>query len=303
MTRRGWLLFLAMGLIWGIPYLLIKVAVSDLSPITLVFFRTTLGALLLLPLAAARGGLAPLLPRWKFVLAYTLAEVALPWVLLSDAERHLTSSLTGLLVAAVPFVGVILSWLTGAADRFDVRRLIGLVVGFIGVAALVGLDVSGSDLTAVGEVALVAIGYAVGPFIIARRLSDLPGMGVVAVSLTLPAIAYAPFALYHLPRAIPRVEVILSIAVLGVVCTAIAFLVFFALIAEVGSVRATMITYVNPAVALVLGVVLLREPFTVGAAIGFALILAGLFLATRRTQPRRSDRNQGQPLAEIGGRP
>jgi drug/metabolite transporter (DMT)-like permease len=216
------------------------------------------------------------------VIAYTLAEVALPWVLLSDAERHLTSSLTGLLIAAVPFVGVILSWMTGATDRFDARRLAGLVIGFLGVAALVGLNVSGSDVTAIGELSLVAIGYAVGPMIIARRLSDVPGMGVVAISLTLPAIAYAPFALLHLPGSMPSLDVLLAIAVLGVVCTAVAFLVFFALIAEVGSVRATMITYINPAVALGLGVVLLHEPFTVRAALGFLLILAGLFLATRR---------------------
>jgi len=144
MTRRGWALFAAMCLIWGIPYLLIKVAVGSLSPVTLVFFRTLLGGLLLLPLAAARGSLRPLLPKWKVLVAYTVAEVALPWLLLSDAERRLTSSLTGLLLAAVPFVGVLLSWLTGAADRFDARRLFGLVVGFIGVAALVGLNVSGS---------------------------------------------------------------------------------------------------------------------------------------------------------------
>jgi drug/metabolite transporter (DMT)-like permease len=282
MTRRGWTLFLSMSLIWGIPYLLIKVAVGDLNPITLVFFRTLLGAVLLLPLAAARGGLRPLLPSWKFVLAYTLAEVALPWVLLSDAERHLTSSLTGLLIAAVPFVGVILSWITGAADRFDARRLAGLVIGFLGVAALVGLNVTGGDATAIAELSLVAIGYAVGPMIIARRLSDIPGIGVVAISLTLPAIVYSPFALLHLPRTMPSLGVLLAIAILGVVCTAVAFLVFFALIAEVGSVRATMITYVNPAVALGLGVALLHEPFTVGAALGFLLILAGLFLATRR---------------------
>ncbi len=304
MTRRGWLLFAAMGVIWGIPYLLIKVAVGELSPVTLVFFRTALGAFLLLPLAAARNSLAPLLPRWKFVIAYTLAEVALPWVLLSDAERHLTSSLTGLLIAAVPFVGVILSWLTGAADRFDARRIAGLVVGFFGVAALVGLNVSGSDLTAVAELALVAIGYAVGPLIIARRLSDVPAIGVVAVSLTLPAIAYAPLALTHLPGQMPSVQVLGAVVILGVVCTAVAFLVFFALIAETGSVRATMITYVNPAVALVLGVVLLREPFTVGAGLGFLLILAGLFLATRRTQPNTTVGEQGEPLAEAsGGRP
>ncbi|MEO6796414.1 MAG: DMT family transporter [Candidatus Dormibacter sp.] len=304
MTRRGWLLFAAMGVIWGIPYLLIKVAVSDLSPVTLVFFRTAIGALLLLPLAAGRNSLAPLLPRWKLVIAYTLAEVAFPWVLLSDAERHLTSSLTGLLIAAVPFVGVILSWLTGAANRFDARRIAGLVIGFIGVAALVGLNVSGSDLTAVGELALVSIGYAVGPLIIARRLSDVPGIGVVAVSLTLPAIAYAPFALTHLPPHMPGFQVLGAVAILGVVCTAVAFLLFFALIAETGSVRATMITYVNPAVALVLGVILLREPFTLGAALGFLLILAGLFLATRRPRPSTSVDEQREPLAEAsGGRP
>jgi drug/metabolite transporter (DMT)-like permease len=291
MTRRGWALFAAMCLIWGIPYLLIKVAVGSLSPVTLVFFRTLIGGLLLLPLAAARGSLRPLLPRWKFVVAYTVAEVALPWLLLSDAERRLTSSLTGLLLAAVPFVGVVLSWLTGAADRFDARRLFGLVVGFVGVAALVGLNVSGSDLTAVGEVGLVAVGYAVGPMIISRRLSDVPGIGVVAVSLILPAIAYAPLALTRLPAAMPPIQVLLSVAVLGVVCTAVAFLVFFALIAEVGSVRATMITYVNPAVALALGVALLHEPFTFGAVLGFVLILCGLFLATRRARadPKRSE--------------
>ncbi len=301
MTRRGWFLFAAMGLIWGIPYLLIKVAVGELSPITLVFFRTALGALLLLPLAAARNGLAPLLPRWRAILAYTVAEVALPWVLLSDAERHLTSSLTGLLIAAVPFVGVLLGWLTGASDRFDVRRIAGLVVGFIGVAALVGLNVSGSDLTAVGEVALVAIGYALGPLIIARRLSDVPGIGVVAISLTLPAIVYAPLALTHLPNHVPSIQVLASVAILGVVCTAVAFLVFFALIAETGSVRATMITYVNPAVALTLGVILLREPFTIGAAVGFLLILAGLALATRRPQAARTAPQLDERLAEAGG--
>ncbi|MDQ6711457.1 MAG: DMT family transporter, partial [Candidatus Dormibacteraeota bacterium] len=297
MTRRGWFLFAAMGLIWGIPYLLIKVAVGELSPITLVFFRTALGALLLLPLAAARNGLAPLLPRWRAILAYTVAEVALPWVLLSDAERHLTSSLTGLLIAAVPFVGVLLGWLTGASDRFDARRIVGLVVGFIGVAALVGLNVSGSDLTAVGEVALVAIGYAVGPLIIARRLSDVPGIGVVAVSLTLPAVVYAPLALTHLPNHLPSIQVLGSVAILGVVCTAVAFLVFFALIGETGSVRATMITYINPAVALALGVILLREPFTLGAAIGFILILAGLVLATRAARSPGAARQLDERLA------
>lgn len=284
MSRRGWALFIAMCLIWGIPYLLIKVAVSDISPVTLVFFRTTFGALLLLPLAAARGSLSSLLPHWRWIVAYTAVEVALPWFLVSDAELRLSSSLTGLLIAATPFVGVILGRLTGTDDRFDARRLLGLVVGFVGVAALVGLNVSAHDLGAVGEIGLVAVCYAVGPMIVSRRLSGVPSLGVVAVSLVLPAIAFAPLGLTHLPAAIPPPQVLLAIGLLGVVCTALAFVLFFALIAEVGPVRATVITYVNPAVALALGVTLLGEPFTIGAVVGFALILVGLSLSTRRAR-------------------
>ena len=282
MSRRGWALFIAMCLIWGIPYLLIKVAVSDVSPVTLVFLRTVIGAIILLPIAAARGSLAPLQPQWRWIVAYTVVEVALPWFLVSDAELRLSSSLTGLLVAATPFVGVVLGRLTGSDDRFDVRRLFGLVVGFVGVAVLVGLNVSVRDLGAAGEIGLVAICYAVGPLIVSRRLSQAPPIGVVAASLVLPAIAYAPLGLSHLPAAIPSPQVLLAIGLLGVVCTALAFLLFFALIAEVGPVRATVITYVNPAVALALGVALLGEPLTIGAGVGFALILLGLFLATRR---------------------
>ena len=271
-----------MCLIWGIPYLLIKVAVSDISPVTLVFFRTLIGALILVPIALARGNVGPALRQWRWIALYTAVEVALPWFLVSDAELRLSSSLTALLIAATPFVGVLLGRLTGSADRFDARRLFGLVVGFVGVAVLVGLNVSVRDLGAAGEIGLVAIGYALGPFIISRKLADAPPIGVVAMSLVLPAIVYAPLGLSHLPAAMPSPHVLLAIGLLGVVCTALAFLLFFALIAEVGPVRATVITYVNPAVALALGVALLGEPLTIGAVVGFALILAGLFLATRR---------------------
>ena len=283
MSRRGWVLFLAMCFIWGIPYLLIKVAVSDLNPVTLVFFRTVIGALILLPIAAARGSLAPLLPYWRWIVAYTVIEVALPWMLLAHGEVRLSSSLTGLLIAATPFVSVVVGRMTRTDERFGARRLVGLAIGFLGVAALVGLNVSGGDLVAAGEVGLVAVCYAVGPTIVARRLSNAPGIGVVAVSLVLPAIVYAPLALTHLPNAIPPPQVLLSVALLGVVCTALAFLLFFALIAEIGPVRSTVITYINPAVAVALGVALLGEPLTLGAGVGFALILIGSFLATRRS--------------------
>ena len=282
MSKRGWLLFAAMGVIWGIPYLLIRVAVADLSPVTLVLLRTGIGAVLLVPLAASRGALRPLLPYWRWILLYTAVEVALPWFFLADAERRLSSSLTGLLIAAVPSVGALLGWLTGGDDRPDLRRLGGLALGFLGVAALVGLDVAVRDLGAVGEVGLVALGYATGPMIIARRLSGVPALGVVAASLALPALVYLPLGLTHLPATMPPVRVLAAMTMLGVVCTALAFLLFFALIAEVGPSRATVITYLNPAVALALGVALLGEPFTLGAAAGFVLIVLGSFLATRR---------------------
>jgi drug/metabolite transporter (DMT)-like permease len=272
-----------MAVIWGIPYLLIKIAIGELTPASLVLLRTAIGAAILLPVAAARGWLAPLFPYWRWVLAYTIVEVSLPWFLLADGERRLSSSLTGLMIAAVPLVTAVLQLLTRGDERLDRRRVVGLLVGVIGVAVLVGLNVSFKELWAVGEVGLVVIGYSAGPIIIARRLPSLPAVGVVAASLVLTALFYVPVALPQLPRAMPSSQVLMAVLVLAVVCTALAFLVFFALIGEVGPVRATVITYFNPAVALLLGVVVRHEPFTVGAVVGFSLILAGSVLATRRT--------------------
>jgi drug/metabolite transporter (DMT)-like permease len=300
------MLFAAMGVIWGIPYLLIKVAVSELSPAVLVLGRTAIGAVLLLPLAAARGSLAPLRRPWRCVVLFAVVEVALPWLLLSDAERRLSSSLSGLLVAGVPIVGALLAWLTQSDDRLDAGRALGLVVGFLGVAVLVGFDVSGGEWWAVAEVGLVAVGYATGPLIVARRLSRVPGEGVVAASLAMTALLFAPVALTQLPRAAPSPDVVGAVAILGVVCTALAFLLFFALIAEAGPVRSTLFTYVNPAVALGLGVLVLGEPLTLGAGAGFVLILLGSFLATRRAAagaaPDGLAPAQGAPRLAPGAR-
>jgi drug/metabolite transporter (DMT)-like permease len=282
MTRRGALLFAAMCVIWGVPYLMIRVAVRELAPVTLVFLRTTLGALLLVPFAAARGELRPLLRHWKPLLAYTAAEVAVPWVLLARAEQRLSSSLTGLLIAAVPLVGAVVVGLTGAREQQGARRWAGLLVGLAGVGALLGLDVGQVDAVAILEIACVAVGYALGPIILSRSLRDAPALGVVAGSLVLAAVAYAPFAAFRWPGSMPSAHVLESVVGLSVLCTALAFLLFFALIAEVGPVRATVITYVNPAVAAVLGVTVLSEKLTAGMLLGFALILAGCVLATGR---------------------
>jgi drug/metabolite transporter (DMT)-like permease len=280
LTRRGALLFAAMCVIWGIPYLMIRVAVRELAPVTLVFLRTGIAGALLVPLAAVRGELRPLLSRWRPLLAYTAVEVAIPWVLLARAETRLTSSLTGLLVAAVPLVGALIVTLGGGQERLGVRRWIGLLVGLAGVAAIVGLNLGDVSFVALVEVALVAVGYAVGPLILARQLRGLPPLGVVAASLALSAVVYAPLAATHWPSAMPSAHVLEAVVGLAVVCSAAAFLIFFALIDEVGPLRATVITYVNPAVAAVLGVVLLGENLTAGMLLGFALVLAGCVLAT-----------------------
>jgi drug/metabolite transporter (DMT)-like permease len=280
-TRRGVLLFAAMCVIWGIPYLLIRVAVRELSPATLVFLRTAIGALVLVPFAI-RADLGPLLARWRPLVLYSAIEVALPWVLLARAETRLSSSLTGLLVAAVPLVGAVVVTLTGTRERQGRRRWLGLLVGLTGVAALVGLNIGQVDRVAVLEIGCVAVCYALGPIILTRSLDACPALGVVAASLVLTALVYAPFAVTSWPREVPSAHVVEAVLGLALVCTAIAFLLFFALIGEVGPVRATVITYVNPAVAAVLGVALLSERLTTGMIVGFALILAGSVLATGR---------------------
>lgn len=281
MTRRSWALFAAMCVIWGIPYLLIRVAVRDVTPGTLVFARTAIGGLVLLPLALRAGGFGPVLHRWRALVLFAVIEVAGPWLLLGDAETKLSSSLTGLLVAAVPLVGVVVAKVTGSAERLDAGRAIGLVLGVVGVAMLVGLDVGSVHVRPLLEVALVAIGYAVGPVVMDRKLADLPSIPVVSATLLMCALGYLPYAAFNVPHSLGA-KPALSIVVLGVVCTALAFVTFFALIAEIGPARSTVITYVNPAVALLLGIVLLGEDFTLGMGVGFPLILAGSVLAARK---------------------
>lgn len=280
MTRRSWLLFSAMCVIWGIPYLLIRVAVRDVAPGFLVFGRTAIGGLILVPLAMRAGGYRQVTRHWKPLVAFVVIEVAGPWLLLGDAETKLSSSLTGLLVAAVPLVGVLIARLTGSAERVDPTRGLGLLLGIVGVAMLVGLDVGDVRVRALLELALVAVGYALGPVIMSRWLSDLPSIPVVSATLLVCAAGYLPYALVRWPQHV-HTKPLLSILTLGVLCTAVAFVTFFALIAEIGPTRSTVITYVNPAVALVLGIALLGEKFTLGMALGFPLILAGSVLAAR----------------------
>jgi drug/metabolite transporter (DMT)-like permease len=285
MTRRGWLLFAAMSVIWGIPYLMIKVVVDGgVSPAFLVFARTAIGALLLLPLAARRGAIRPALRHWRMVLAFAAIEVGISWYLLNSAEVKLSSSLVALLISMVPLVGTVIAWRLGDRSVLSPVRLSGLGVGVLGVGVVVGLNLTagGAPVWAIGAVFLVSVCYAVAPMIADRRLSEVPTLGVIAVSLSAVALVYLPFAIAQAPRHLPRGNVLASIAALGVVCTALAFICFFELIVEAGAVRATVFTYLNPVVALLCGVAVLGEHLTAGIIIGFPLVLIGSYLATRK---------------------
>ena len=286
MTSRGWLLFAAMCVIWGIPYLLIKVAVEDVSPSMLVLARTSIAALLLLPIAALRDEVRPVLRRWRVVAVFAAIEIALPWVLLGWAETRISSSLTALLIAATPLVGTAIAVAPGGHERLTVERAAGLALGVLGVAAIVGLGIEGASVPAILAVGTVAVCYAVGPALIPRWMADLPSLGIISVSLALAAVAYVPITALSGVGEPPSAAAVGSIAALAVVCTAVAFLLFFALIREIGPARATVITYVNPAVAAVLGIAVLGEAFTVGMGVGFVLVLAGSVLATRPAHGR-----------------
>ncbi|HYW83920.1 MAG TPA: DMT family transporter [Spirochaetia bacterium] len=288
MTRRGILLFSSMCLIWGIPYFLIRIAVSEISPAMLVFARTGIGALILMPVVLARGGLRGIGRRWIALLAFMAAEVGGPWFFLFSAEQRISSSLAGLLISCVPLIGMLVAPLFGNREKIGPVGLAGLALGLVGVAAIVGLDFHASDTTALLEMALVALGYALGPAILGRWLRGVPSVSVIGISLAACAVLYAPLAAAQWPHAVPSAGVLVSVGVLAVVCTAVAFLLFFALIEEIGPVRATVITYVNPAVAALAGVAVLQETFTPGMGIGFVLVLAGSVLATRRRQPART---------------
>lgn len=280
MTARGWFLFSLMGVVWGIPYLMIKVAVeAPLSPSFVVFTRCAVGAVLLLPFAA-RGLLTTVRSHWKPLLAFACIEIIGPWFTLTDAERHLSSSTAGLLIAGVPIVGVALARFFGDTERLGARRVTGLGLGLAGVGVLTVPHLTGGDARSMAEVLVTVVGYATAPLIAARHLKDVPSLQLTASCLALAAVVYAPAAGVTWPSSMPSTSVLLALAGLGVICTAVAFVAFLELIKEVGPTRSTVITYVNPAVAVAAGALFLGEELTAGVGVAFVLILAGSVLAT-----------------------
>lgn len=290
MTARGWALFIALAVLWGIPYLFIKIAVDELSPAMVVWVRVALGALILLPIVLARGDIKRLnVADWTWIIVFAVVEIALPFGALSYAEIRLNSSTTAILIAAVPILSAIIGWRIGIDDRVTKVRAIGLAIGIAGVIALVGIDIRGDDLLSVAALGITIVGYSFGPMIVATKLSRAPALAVITMALVVNSLIYAPFAWVTRPVEAVSAQAWWSVGILGVLCTAAAFIVFFALIAEAGPSRTTVITFIAPAVALLLGVAVLTEPLTWGIVIGFPLVIAGSYLATRKAPAVESE--------------
>lgn len=291
MSVKAFWLFLAAGVAWGIPYFFIRLAVDDFSTYSIVLFRVLIGAAVLIPLALRSGALRLALKHWKWVLFFAVLEMVGPWWLITEAERHISSGLTGLLIATVPFFAVVIASFLGDRSVWHPKTILGLVLGFSGVVALVGIDSFQGliDPLWVGAVILASIGYAIAPAVIAHKIGFVPTAGVVSLSMVFVAVIYLIPALGQLPAELaaePEISSWIAIAVLGLVCSALAFVIFFALIREVGAARATLITYLNTLVALLLGIVFLNEPITPGLIIGVPLVLLGSWFAGRRHEKK-----------------
>jgi drug/metabolite transporter (DMT)-like permease len=280
---RAWLAFIALGIIWGLPYFFIKLAVQELSPFVVAWSRITLAALILLPIAWRRGALRPLRTHKGALCAFALAEFAVPFAAISIGERWIDSSLTGILIAAVPLTIVLISRFFGIEERLSRGRLLGLALGLAGVVVLLGFGSINGALgwTGVACMLVATLGYAIGPLIIQRHFRGLDSIGPVAASLLAASVMLLIPAVLTFPRTVPSTQALSSIGVLGVVCTAAAMLFMFYLVVHAGASRASIVTYINPAVATLLGVFLLNEHLGLGGFAGFALILLGSWLATQ----------------------
>jgi drug/metabolite transporter (DMT)-like permease len=306
MSPRAWAGFAAMSLVWGIPYLFIKVAVDGgMSPAFIAWVRVTLAAAILLTLAWRAGLLGSLRGRGRWLLVYALVEIVVPFPLIAAGEQHVSSGLAAILIAAVPLFIALLAIRFDPEEKATGRRLVGLVVGLLGVVVLMGIDVAGETDELLGALAILvaAFGYAVGPMTLKAKLRELDPRATMGASLLIAAIVLTPFAAVSTPSETPDTDVIVSLLVLGIVCTALAFVIFGWLIAEIGPGRALVITYVNPVVAVTLGVLILDERPGAGAVAGLLLILAGSWLSTDGRLPPWLSRRRSAgrtPLAHEG---
>jgi drug/metabolite transporter (DMT)-like permease len=299
MTRRAWIAFAAISVIWGIPYLFIRIAVRHgVPPTSLAWARVTLAAAVLLALAWHAGTLPSLRRRWRWLFLNGLCEVTLPFPLIAFGEQRISSSLAAIVIATVPLIGALLALRFDHSEKPTRLRFVGLLIGFGGVVALVGIDVAGNgrELLGTGAILFSAVGYASGPMIIKHGLAGLDPRAMMGGCLGVCAVLLTPAALLDLPKRVPSAGAIASVVVLGLVCTAAGLVILTILVREAGPSRTMVITYINPVIAVALGVAFLNERPGTGAIAGLLLILAGSGFATggrlppnlRRTAVKRS---------------
>ena len=285
MSRRAYFHFAVSGLFWGIPYLLMKVAVRDLEPAVIVCGRVLIGAAILIPLAIHQKVLMDAIRGWRYVLPYAIFEMMIPWILITNAEKKIPSGLAGLLVATVPIWSTIFASLAGDKTVWHSKRLVGIAVGFAGLVGLVGYEsiFGETDIISILMMLVAAISYSFAVNMISLKLPDVSGIAINGVAMFITAVAYAPLMIMQWPAAgTVSSESALSLLALGIFCTALAFISFFIVMKEIGPARASIGTYVNTAVAVVLGVIILSEPLTLGIIIGLPLVMIGSFLASRK---------------------
>lgn len=298
MTKRAATLFAALGVMWGVPYLFIVIAVAEIAPGVIVFGRCLIGAAILLPFAARGGDLRAALRRWPWILGYACLEMTVAWLLVTNAQRHIASSLSGLLIASVPIFATVIALALRIERRIPLRRGLGLLTGLLGVTALVVLGGDGGPTPTWPILMMLgaALCYAFGPMVIEKRLRGVDPIAVNCLALAMATVMHTPLAIHSWPTSLPSRGALGSVALLGLFPTAIAFVLLFKLIDEVGPAPTTVVTYLNQVVALVAGVVFLREPITRGIVVGFPLILFGAFLATWRVRAARDGE-----LTEVSG--
>ena len=301
MSTKGLVLFLLGGLIWGLPYFFTEFALESFSTPSIIWLRVTIGALVLIPLAIRSGALKKAFKYWPWVLAFGAIEMVGPWFLIPEAQRSVSSGLASLIITTVPFFGILIVGLRGDKSVWHPKTILGLMLGGIGVVALIGIDVfrDNLELLPIAMLLVSALGYAIAPIIVSDKLKDVPMFAVIALALAMVSVIYAVPAWINLPTEIQTAsaESWIGALSLGVVTPAVAFVVFFSLIREIGPARAELIVFVNVAVAVLLGIVILNEPFTIGMMVGFPLIIVGSYLAIRERQQyvRKKNRVIGSP--------
>lgn len=284
MTRRGWGLFALVGALWGVPYLFMKVAVEELSTPLIVFARVLIGALVLIPLAFYKKTLTPALKYWKYILLYAVLEMVIPWSLITSSQRDLSSGVVALLVATVPIWATFFAHYSGDTTAAHRTRIFGIAIGLLGIALIVGIESLNdvANIFALFSVLVAAFSYAWAVNMITSKAPDASGVAINGIAMAISTAIFAPFALTNLPKSTPSSDAILATIGLGVLCTAIAFWIFFKVLDEIGPARASLVVYPNTAIAVVLGIILLDEKLTLAIAIGLPLVLVGSYYASRK---------------------